>query len=255
MEGKRYKKDDKENNLKRIVLFFILIIFIAIAIFSGIKIFIWTKENNENKETLENISKTVVIDEDEKDADKYSIDFQQLEELNSDTVAWIKVNGTNIEYPVVKTKNNAYYMNHNFEKKYNSAGWVFVDYRNTLDGSDKNIIIYAHNRKDGSMFSTLKNVLNKDWQEDENNFIIPFITKKEKSQYQVFSVYRIEEEDYYLKTNFKNSEEFKRFIDTVKRRSVKDFKIEVSEDDQILTLSTCDDNNRFRIVVHAKKYS
>ena len=122
-------------------------------------------------------------------------------------------------------------------------------------GTDKNIVVYGHNRKDGSMFGSLKNILKKDWLSNVNNFIIPFITEKEKSQYQVFSVYKIEKESYYITTNFKNETEFQEFIDKVKSRSVKNFGITPRVGDSILTLSTCADNDKYRVVLHAKKVS
>lgn len=178
-----------------------------------------------------------------------------MKQTNSDTIAWLKVNGTNIEYPVVKTKNNDYYMTHSFDKSYNSAGWVFMDYKDKFDGSDNNMVIYAHNRRDGSMFGTLKNILTEDWQNNESNYIIPFITENEEAEYQVFSVYKIEKEDYYITTNFGDDNEFQKFIDKIRTRSVKDFGIDVTIDDHILTLSTCADNNKYRIVLHAKKIS
>jgi len=68
----------------------------------------------------------------------------------------------------------------------------------------------------------------------------------------VFSVYKIEKEDYYIDTEFKNNE-FEKFINTLKKRSIKDFNIEVSTEDSMLTLSTCADSNKYRVVLHAIK--
>ena len=61
------------------------------------------------------------------------------------------------EYPVVKGSNNSFYLNHCFDKSYNSAGWIFADYRNKFDNTDKNIVIYGHNMRDGSMFGSMLN--------------------------------------------------------------------------------------------------
>ena len=176
-----------------------------------------------------------------------------MKQKNPDTIAWLKVNGTDIEYPVVKTTNNDYYMTHSFDKSYNSSGWAFMDYKNKCDGTDKNMVIYGHNRRDGSIFGTLQNILTEEWQNNSENFKIPFITENEKAEYQVFSVYKIEKEDYYITTNFGNNTEFKKFIDEIKSRSEKDFGIEVTENDNILTLSTCANDSRYRVVLHARK--
>lgn len=256
MNGKRYKNDKiekKDKKSRKILVTIILLFFISMMIFSGIKILNWIKENKQNKDIIEDIAESVTIDEELDNIDKYNVDFESLKRTNSDIIAWIKVNGTDIEYPVVKTTNNDYYMNHSFDKSYNGAGWVFMDYKDKFDGTDKNMVIYAHNRRDGSMFGTLKNILTEEWQNNEENYIIPFITENEKAEYQVFSVYRIEKEDYYITTNFGSDTEFQKFIDKIKSRSVKDFGVEVSIEDQILTLSTCADNNKYRVVLHAKK--
>ena len=253
MKGKRFKENQKRQQKKKTIVTILLLIFISIMIFSGIKIIIWFKENGENKTIIENIRHDIYIDESKNGIDKYSVDFNSLKQKNSDTVGWIKVNGTDINFPVLKTNNNDYYMTHNFDKTENSAGWVFVDYKNKLDGKDQNTVIYAHNRRDSSMFGTLKNILDKRWQENSDNLIIPFITENEKAEYQVFSLYRIEKEDYYITTSFGTTKEFQKFIDKIKERSQKDFDIQVTTDDNILTLSTCDDDNNYRVVLHAKK--
>lgn len=247
------KSEKKKATKKKIIFIFLIIILISMAIFSGYKIWIWLSENKENSNIEKNISDMITINESLDTVEKYDVDFNKLKQMNNDTVAWIKVDGTNIEYPVVKTTNNDFYMTHNFEKNYNSAGWAFMDCQNKFDGTDKNIIIYGHNRRDNSMFATLRNVLTKDWQEKEENFNIPFISENSKDEYRVFSVYTIEEEEYYITKYFKDDEEFNKFVQTLKSRSVKDFGVEVSGQDSILTLSTCANDNNHRIVLHAVK--
>ena len=251
MKGKRYNKDKKYK--KKIIVSIILIIFFSIMIVTGIMIFKWAKENKKTKDIINDIKDTVSVDGNVENKDKYNVNFEELKQTNSDTIAWLKVNGTSIEYPVVKTTNNDFYMTHSFDKSYNSAGWVFMDYENRFDGTDNNMVIYAHNRKDGTLFGTLKNILTEEWQSNEENFTIPFITENEKAEYQVFSVYRIENEDYYITTNFGKNNKYQKFIDKIKSRSVKDFEIDVTTEDSILTLSTCANNNKYRVVLHAKK--
>lgn len=246
--GKRYK--NKLNN----ALKFILIIFVVLLIVSLGKIIIWYKSNEDNKKIYENISNTITINENnENEEDKYNVDFEVLKAQNSDTIAWIKINGTNIEYPVVKSINNDYYLNHNFEKKYNTAGWIFADYKNKFDGTDKNIVIYGHNRRDNLMFGSLKNILNDDWYNNRENLKIYFYTENENNIYEVFSVYQIKAEDYYIKTEFESDENFIEFVTTLQNRSKVDFGIQVTQEDTILTLSTCAESNEERIVLHARK--
>ena len=142
--GKHYK----ENKSKKI--FFLSIsrlIFLLTLIISIIYLVKWYIENKQNKDLKEKISATIIVEniETEKiEEKKYNVDFKSLKEINEDTVAWIKVNNTDIEYAVVKGKDNSYYLNRNFEKNYNNAGWIFADYKNKFDGTDKNIVIYGH---------------------------------------------------------------------------------------------------------------
>ena len=164
----------------------------------------------------------------------------------------MKVNGTNIEYIVVKGKDNKYYLTHNFDKKNNTGGWVFADYRNRFDETDKNIVIYGHNTKDGSMFNTLKRVLGSDWYNNPNNYKVTLVTERDTYYYEVFSTYSILAEDYYINTIFPSSEEFKDFINTIKSRSVHDYGVVVDETDSVLTLSSCIGDNSKRVVLHAK---
>lgn len=102
------------------------------------------------------------------------------------------------------------------------------------------------------MFGTLKNILNKDWQENEDNRYITFVTENEEATYDVFSVYQIEAEDYYMKTDF-NKGEFIKYVDSMKSRSRYNFDVDVKENDSILTLSTCANDNKYRVILHAIK--
>lgn len=179
--------------------------------------------------------------------------MNKLKDENSEFVAWIKVNNTNIDYPVVKTSNNSFYLNHSFDKSVNSAWWIFADYKNKFDGTDKNIAIYVHNMRDGSMFGSLKNILNEEWYNNTENMNITFLTENGNYIYKVFSIYKIESEDYYIKTNFKNDADYEKFLNIIKNRSIKNFDVKLNVDDKILTLSTCANNNKYRVVLQAKK--
>lgn len=250
--------------MKNKIIIFIQIILVILIILSSIEIIKWLIYNNHSKKMLDDISSSVsVVYETEntntiseevtvEKTPKYNVDFSTLKSKNSDTVAWIKVNGTLIEYPIVKTTNNNFYLAHSFDKTYNNAGWIFADYRNKLDGTDKNIIIYGHNRRDGSMFGTQNKTLQQDWYNNPENLQINFVTENDNYLYEVFSVYEIIAEDYYIQTDFPNGN-FSEFIKTLKGRSIKDFGLEVNENDQILTLSTCGDTSKYRVVLHAKK--
>ena len=251
------RKKVKAKNKNMLLLAILRVIFFIALIISLIYVIQWYIDSKENEE-LEKIVHEAVIKEDDENTDneeetkEYKIDFEKLKNINNDVVAWLKVNGTKVEYPVVKAKDNSYYMNKNLEKKYNGGGWIFADYKNKLDSTDKNIVIYGHNMTDDSMFGSLDVILKEEWYNNAENYIIDFVTEQEFHKYEVFSVYQIKSEDYYIKTEFKG-DDFSEFIATLVNRSIKNFEVAVSEQDSILTLSTCADNDSYRIVLHAKK--
>ena len=247
----------KYNKMKRIIKIIMCISVIGI-IYSLLNITFWYIDNKRNENIVEELKENIIINENnnndsDNDNSEYIIDFDSLKEKNPDTVGYIRVNSTNINHIVVKGNDNKYYLKHNFNKEYNRSGWIFMDYRNKLDGNDKNIIIYGHNTSDGSMFGTLRRVITKEWYTNTDNYIITFVLGKDTKKYQVFSTYRIPVEDYYIETEFEDDKAFKTFINNLIKRSVYNYQVEVSENDHILTLSTCTGNGKSRMVLHAKE--
>lgn len=112
----------------------------------------------KNTRDPENTKPNVAEDdkEGEKQEETVTVDFAPLQAINPDIVAWLRIPGV-LEYPVVRGKDNSYYLNHTVQKTYNIAGSIFLDYRNERDFSDSKNIIYGHNMKDGSMFHVLRN--------------------------------------------------------------------------------------------------
>lgn len=178
--------------------------------------------------------------------------FDELLKINSDIVGYIKVNNTNVSYPIVKGSDNTFYLNHSYDKKENEIGSIFLDYRNDLENLSRNNIIYGHGRLDNSMFGSLNNLLDSDWLSNEDNHYIEVTTPDKIMVFKIFSVYTIDKESYYIKTYFSDNKYFKEFLETVMKRSIYNFSTNVSTSDKILTLSTCKNNFGKRVVVHAK---
>ena len=179
--------------------------------------------------------------------------YNKLLELNPDSVGWLKVKGTKIDYPVLQHKDNSYYLDHNFYKEKDFNGWVFMDYRNSIDNLDDNTIIYAHNRfTSGVMFGTLQKISEENVYSRESNLYITFNSLFKNMQWKIFSFYSIDVTSDYLTTIFLDTEADKKqqFINMLVDRSEVKFDTYVGVNDKILTLSTCLDNNR-RFVVHA----
>lgn len=174
-----------------------------------------------------------------------------LKELNDETVGWLNVPGTNIDYPVVKAKDNAYYLKHNFKKEKDYNGWVFMNYLNSAEMLDKNTIIFAHNRYYSNiMFGTLNKVGKKAWYQNIKENLITYSDINKEMKWEVFAAYTVPVTDDYLVTNFSTDEEFNKFIQMIRGRSIINSDLEIKSTDKILTLSTCADINT-RFVVHA----
>lgn len=183
---------------------------------------------------------------------QYEKVFSTLQEINKDTVGWLTVNNTRIDYPVVQAKDNDYYLRRDYYQNKNRHGWIFMDYRNNPDELNENTIIYGHNLANQTMFGTLRYALNSYWYKKSANQIITFNTPNENMKFQIFSIYTVPTTNDYLDITFPTTDAYQTYIDLVKGRSIYDFNIEVTTDDKILTLSTCANGNDKRLVIHAK---
>lgn len=251
------------NKKIKLILICILIINTYIFFFSIFKIFTWYQDNKKTNTIISNIQEIVKIKEQDKtittevlDNSRYynekllSVDFTNLLIENEEIVGWIEIPNTNINYPFVKHKDNSYYLNHSLDKSYNTAGWIFLDYRNNMNPLDENTILYAHGRVDGTMFGTLKDTLSNTWQEKEQ-FFIRISTLSYNYLFEIFSAYHIRTTNDYLTTNFKDKKEYQKFLNKITTRSMVNFNTKVSTENKILTLSTCY-NNKEKMVVHGK---
>lgn len=265
-------KKKKRNKLGLIFLIIVSSLLLSTLTISLFNIFLWNKDNKANENNLKDIEENteikIVKDNDNTEFinkpldenddywyystfDLIDVDLKKLKEKNNDTVGWLNVNNTNINYPFVKSSDNDYYLHHSFDKSYNNAGWVFLDYRNNKNLTDKNNIIYGHHRVNNTMFTSLLNTLNQSWYTNKDNHIIRISLENENSLWQIISVYKIPTESYYITTKFNDDNEFITFLDTISKRSIYNFNYSVNKEDIILTLSTCYDDNT-RVVVHAK---
>ncbi|MBR7042139.1 MAG: class B sortase [Bacilli bacterium] len=181
-----------------------------------------------------------------------NVDFNELLKKNSDTVAWIKVNNTNVNYSVVQADDNEYYLHHDFNKYNNMGGWIFADYRDDFEYFGTNTIIYGHNLTNRTMFGSLIWCEKPSWYKKEENQYIKLSTPTSNTIWKIFSIYEIKPEVEYLKTYFESDEEHQALLDKLKNRSIYNFGENLTTDDKILTLSTCSDDGLRRAVIHAK---
>lgn len=267
--SKKYKDKNKikELNIKLLKIIFLTCLVCGIILLIGYKL-LEKKDNNAIEKINEIVDDVIddVSDESLKEVDdpqyissyyqNYSKAYDELLNINENTIGWLTVNNTNINYPVVQTSDNDYYLNHAYDKSKNIAGWIFADFRNNMDNIDnidKNTIIYGHSGLKGNlMFSSLERTLDKSWYTNENNLNIYFSIKGKDYNFKIFSIYTIDVTSDYLDINFSTEEDYINFISMIKNRSINNFNVEVTTNDKILTLSTCYKDDSKRLVVHAK---
>ena len=268
------KKKKLKPKWKNIILLIIILVCIITLFISTKDIIKWMIDSNKTEEQIEKITEMVEIEEVEESENTeiieqkeeppkenpywdyikmnmINVNFNELKQKNQDTKGWIQVNGTNINYPFVQANDNKFYLNHTYNKTYNSAGWVFLDYRNNINELSRNTIIYAHGRLDTTMFGSLKNILSSGWLNNTNNYVVKLSTETENTLWQVFSIYHIPTTNDYIKVNFSSNNEFNKWSKMLLDRSAHNFNTIINENDKVLTLSTCF-NDKEKVVLHAK---
>lgn len=229
---------------KRLVRILFTIILVIVVIFIGLFLY----NNNEAKEII-NQSQNYL----KKTNNKYYLD-PLIKEQNKYTVGWLKVEGTDIDYPVVQYSDNIYYLTHDFYDDRNSNGWVFMNSKSKL--TDNNLIIFGQFNLDRSIFGTIDELM-KVGTEKENSTMntkkknkIIFITEDGYTEYTIFSAYIGTDYKDYLNRNIKD---FNKSLNVFNERSEVPFGEDISDVDSIITLSTINEKDIDRIVIHGYK--
>ena len=190
-------------------------------------------------------------------------EYEQIYAENPDLVGWLEIEGTVINYPVLQSdteEDSQFYLTHSFAKKKDKNGSLFMDYRNDFVNRDTNIIIYGHNMKNGSMFGSLKNYLEKGYLEQHKT--VRFDTIYEHGTYEVIDAFlsEVSYQDeytfrYYNFLNAKNKSEFEAFsVNVMQLDALKKGTLDAKYGDQLLTLSTCSSyTEEGRMFIIAKK--
>lgn len=171
-----------------------------------------------------------------------------------DTYAWIKINNTKIDLPVMQSGDNQYYLDHAYNGDYLKAGAIFADYRcdrNIL--KNFNTILYGHNMQSrGLMFNNVEKYLDEEF--FLNNPYIEMYTTDALYTFEVFSIHEARYDDNYIQTNFTSYEEFIQFAEALRDASMHKLNgVSFANKDHILTLSTCTNGAWYgRYALHAK---
>ena len=165
-----------------------------------------------------------------------SANEEELKSINSDYKMWIQIENTNINYPVVQGSDNDYYLKHNFRKESNISGTVFVESANDID-NDKNIILYGHNMRNGTMFNNITNYKEESFFNEDNK--ISIIMNNTLYEYEVFSVYVKNVNEVNLAIGFANEDEFINYAYNEADESLYKKDVDFSAEDNLITLVTC----------------
>ena len=256
-EQKKKKKSD-------VLLTIALIVAIAVFCYAAFNLYHIYTEYKKGTDEYNQIEEMAVTERDADSAEvagpsaqikpPIEVDFDKLKSVNEDVVGWIYVDALpDISYPIVKGKDNQTYLHQTYEKNYNFAGTIFVDYENSGDFSDCNTLVYGHNMKNGSMFGHLKKFREDDklYKQDKYFWIL---TPERNYRYEIISAYTtgVNSDTYTL---FKGpGEEFEKYLETIKGYSeIQTDDTDLTIKDKIVTLSTCTGNESTRFVVQGKR--
>lgn len=209
----------------------------------------------KNRQLMNKMQDLYYATDDEPTGDSIRPGFLSLLEENEDVVGWITVEGTQIDYPIVQAEDNFHYLTRNFYHEESRAGSIYLDYRNDIRlENDKNVVLYGHRMRDGSMFENITKFLDEDFFNTHRK--IEFDTLYDSYEAEVFAVYQTLTTFNYIQTHFDTKDEFRELLDHIYRTTLYTHDdVEVTEDDVILTLSTCDyklDAEMGRLVLQAK---
>lgn len=241
--------------MKKILKVIFLILLIGVMLISSYYFYKNLKEDKKQEDIFEEIKDIAETNIDNEKIKDNEIDISKLYEINNDIVGWIKIDDTKINYPVMQTKDRPnFYLRKNFYKEYSYWGTPFLSENCDVETSD-NLIIYGHHINNSKMFGELEKYKKEDYY--KNHKIIKFYTMKDKSEYEIISIFKTNIDTgfpYYKFINFNNKDEFNTFLNKCNELSFYNIREETIYGDKFITLSTCDYSSRNgRLVVIAKK--
>lgn len=198
------------------------------------------------KENIETPSPSEKPPEQEESAENPPIlaQYETLYQANDDLVGWLSIEGMVIDYPVMRSEDDEFYLHHNFQGEEDKYGCLYVRNRADVDTPGTNFIIYGHNMKDGSMFGDLDLYRKKSFYQEHE--VIRFDTLYEERSYEIVAVFLSQvyaEQDevfkYYQFYEAETEEEFQYFYENIMELSLYDTGVTAEYGDTFLTLSTC----------------
>lgn len=254
--------------MRKSIYISITIICLLTTIISGVVIYRHFKEANKQKEMYESLAQ-IVDDADtstevstqlEKKEPVILPEYEELYMQNKDMVGWIRINDTNINYPVMQSIDKPnFYLKHGFDKSYTDYGCPYVAESCDLSKPSDNLIVYGHHMKNGSMFSDLEKFKKKDFWEEHKTF--NFNTLYAKQTYEIIAVFKTvvytessSEFKYFQFSDAESPDHFNNYISKCKTKAIYETGVTAEYGDKLITLSTCEySNTNGRLVLVAKR--
>ena len=236
----------KEKKRVRLIVIAVLLVIAAVCMLAAANYFrneLKAKEAEDKaKQKVEQVEVDITKEEkEEKPAPEIPIDFASLQQTNPEVYAWINVPGTRIDYPVLQTEDDEYYLNHTWEKQEAVAGSIYTQKYNSKDFSDYNTVIYGHEMRDGTMFKDLHRYLEDGFMEQNQDVTI--YTPEHIYKYKIFSAVIYDDRHLLYAYDFNNAEDRAAFLQSLKdsrdMRNVYAHNIQETPEDKIITMSTC----------------
>lgn len=231
-----------KKTVNRILLIIFAIVFILAAVYLGVHFY----NNAKAEKEYEGINETVTdADKEEESTALNPIDFASLQQMNDEIYAWIKIDNTNIDYPVVQHDgDDAFYLKHSaIDKSYVESGAIYSEKCNQKDFSDPVTLLYGHNNYGDSMFTTLHNFEDREFF-DNNEYFTVFLPER-KLTYQVISAFKYDDRHIMYANNFENKEELSAFLQMIQNPEAEQKNVRteldtaIDENSKIAVLSTC----------------
>lgn len=256
------RKEKREQEQKKKYKTIIMVVLATILVISMSYCLIQFYLSNQNKKNYEDLEKDTTMEEISQVNNEFVGKVRELQQENTDVKGWIRIEGTNINYPLLQTTDNEFYLTHNYKKEKSKYGSIYINSNSNIKDINSNIIIYGHDMKDNQMFGDLLKYREEKYCKEHPT--IKIITEEKEEEYEIVTVFKSRvfyknEKNvfrYYQQYHFENEKQYKEYVENCKKQELYSTGKQANYGEQIITLITCEySQENGRMVVVARKYN
>ena len=225
------KEMSGRDNVRKAAIAIIIICLLAIAVFSGVKLYHMISEYRNNQQAYRAVSETAIAD------DSLKVDFEKLRKINPDVVGWIRYKCANIDYPIVQGRDNSGYLYTRFDGAYSDFGTLFVDAATEAPFEQFNTIVYGHHMQDGSMFGSLKKL--KDTEFCRKHPKMELATPAGNYDLEIWAFLNQPSDSKVFTNNVSLEQDQSAYIEWIRENAEYTTDADITADDRLVILSTC----------------